>query len=110
MISKFTVLHKRPHRRECELCPSINDIVNTTGDCEPCAEGSFPNGERTMCFPCKPEEIILFDGSCKLCPDGSVPTANHKFCMSCPKSLIASGGVCKSCPDPIKEYFLKKEA
>ena len=102
-IRKFTVSPFSPERRICEPCPNEKDIVNTNGECQTCQEGSFPNGERTMCFPCKPEEIILFDGSCKLCPVGSVPTANHKFCMSCPKSLIASGGVCTSCPDPIKE-------
>ena len=109
-INKFTVLPSRPDRRICEACPSISDIVNIHGECEPCAEGSFPNGERTACFSCQADEIILYDGSCKRCQDGSIPNEIHRFCVSCPKSLIAKGGICESCPDPNKEWFIKIEA
>ena len=97
------MLPSRPDRRICEACPSISDIVNIHGECEPCAEGSFPNGERTACFSCQADEIILYDGSCKRCQDGSIPNEIHRFCVSCPKSLIAKGGICESCPDPNKE-------
>ena len=85
------------------MLKSINDIVNITGQCETCAEGSFPNGERTSCFLCKPDEIVSYDGSCKRCPDGLIPNKNHRFCVSCPKSLIAKGGVCVPCTNPEKE-------
>ena len=102
-IQKFTTLFSRPHRRECEHCQSLNDIVNITGDCETCPEGSFPNGERTACFDCKSDEIIDFYGSCKRCPEGLIPNENRRFCIACPKSLIANDGMCKTCPDPEKE-------
>ena len=102
-IQKFTALFLRPHRRECEHCPTLNDIVNITGDCETCPEGSFPNGKRTECFICKADEIISYDGLCKRCAEGLIPNENHRFCIPCPKSLIANEGVCKTCPDPEKE-------
>ena len=66
-------------------------------------EGWFPNGERSSCFLCKADEIVYYDGSCKRCPDGLIPNENHRFCVACPKSLIANGGVCISCPKPEKE-------
>ena len=102
-FSKFTVLPFSPERRECEPCPNIDDIVNSDGICEPCPEGSFPNGERNSCSECKPNEIVNFDGSCKSCPEGYIPIGNRRFCKRCPKSLIASEGLCKSCPNPEKE-------
>ena len=103
MLQKFTSLMLRPNRRECVPCPTLNDVVNVNGDCETCPEGSFPNGDRTSCFLCKADEIIFYDDSCKRCPDGLIPNANRKFCVSCPKSLIADGGMCKSCPNPTTE-------
>ena len=102
-IQKFTALFLRPHRLECEHCETLNDIVNITGHCETCPEGSFPNRERTACFICNADEIISFDGSCKRCPEGLIPNENHRFCIACPKSLIASEGMCKRCKNPEKE-------
>ena len=100
---KFTALFSRPHRLECEHCTTFNDIVNITGDCVTCPEGSFPNGKRTACFHCKADEIISYDGSCKRCPEGLIPNEIHRFCIACPKSLIANEGVCITCPNPEKE-------
>ena len=102
-ISKFTVLPYSPDRRECEPCPNEMNIVNTNGECEVCPNDSFPNGERNSCSECKPDEIVDYDDSCKRCPDGFVPNTNRRFCFRCPKSLIAKGGVCESCPNPDKE-------
>ena len=101
---EFTVFLIRPHRRKCVPCPNINDFVNqTTGNCEECPEGQFPNGERYSCSLCEPDKIINFDDSCKSCPDGYVPSKTRKFCTPCAKSLIAKEGICQSCPVPTKE-------
>ena len=109
-FSNFTVLSLSPDRRACEPCSSINDIVNSNGECEPCPEGSFPDGERRSCSHCKADEKVNFDGSCKRCPDGFVPTENHKFCKQCWRSLIAVDGICQPCPNQEKEWLLKTEA
>ena len=79
------------------------DIVDTNGECQTCATGSYPNGERNSCSECKPNEKVDYDGSCRRCPDGFVPNQNRRFCIRCPKSLIANEGMCRSCPIPEKE-------
>ena len=100
---KFTVLLSSPERRVCEPCPTIMDIVDFNGECTTCAEGSYPNGERTSCSECKPDEKVNYDGSCKRCPDGFVPNENRRFCKRCPINLIANGGLCIPCDNPDKE-------
>ena len=87
----------------CVACPTQFDIVNVTGQCETCPEGSFPNGVRDKCFPCQANEIILYDGSCQRCDQGYVPSKNHKYCKSCPKHLVIDDGACKFCPKPETE-------
>ena len=103
MHLKFTVLLFSLDRKVCEACNDTSYIVNTNGECVPCPEGSFPNGLRNKCFPCKAEEIILYDGSCKTCEESYVPSNNHKFCKPCLKNLVAKDGACQPCPDPNKE-------
>ena len=96
-----------PDRRGCEHCPTAKDIVNATGQCQTCDEGSFPNGERNSCSECKPDERVDFDGSCKKCQEGFVPTENRRYCIRCPKSLIANEGMCKACGNPKKEWVIE---
>ena len=79
------------------------NIVNVNGECEQCAEGSFPNGLRNSCSKCQVDEKVDFNGSCKKCPDGYVPDKYRRHCIKCPKSLIAEEGVCNKCPIPEKE-------
>ena len=100
---KFIVLFFSPERRACEPCPNQFDIVDEYGQCITCEEGTFPNGAGHACTPCKANEILLFDDSCKPCAAGMVPSESHKFCKPCPFGKIAIGGICDSCPDPIKQ-------
>ena len=98
-----------PDRRKCEPCQNWNDIVNIDGECTECPEGLIPNGLRTECSFCEADQRIHYDDSCVTCPEGHVPSKDRKFCKACSNSLIADGGVCKLCPNPINQYFIKTE-
>jgi hypothetical protein len=75
----------------------------TTGHCELCEAGTFPNSRAEHCLPCPPgtysdlAEREGHDGACSVCPDGTEPNEHNTACLPCPAGAAGVAGLCSAC-------------
>eukprot|EP01045_Picozoa_sp_COSAG04_P013493 COSAG04_NODE_960_length_9157_cov_6.389269_6_plen_765_part_00 len=66
----------------CKACAE-NEIGVDGVSCDACLPGTQPNGARSQCEPCAPDQYSQV-GICLACPENFVPSGGGVGCTECP--------------------------
>ena len=87
-----------PTRTECEPCEAPGMFSADGVQCNRCAAGSEPAGNRTMCLACPPGRQSPEGIICLPCEVGFEPSTNQESCRACDLGRFsANGTACTNC-------------